>query len=161
MAAMYAVPGETLSSIANAIRGKTGSDDFMTVSSMSSAIEGIDGGSLPPRCYAGTLTNLSGTSVSIDTNSEYTRPICSCLFAVDIDSVNMASDNESYVCGYSISLQTLESESPRLFVFANGKADYYSAGVNFSCKNGVVTFSNTREKYLDPNATYRYFVMFY
>lgn len=161
MAEMYAVPGETLSSIANAIREKTGSADFMTVSSMSSAIEGIGGVSLPARCYAGTLTNLSGTSVSIDTNSEYTRPVCACLIAVDIDSVNMASDNESYVCGYSIRLETLKSFSTRLFVFTNGNADYYSTGVNFSCENGVVTFSNTREKHLDPNATYRYFVMFY
>lgn len=41
---MYAVNGETLTGIANAIRSKTGSDDFMTVSSMASAIEGISGG---------------------------------------------------------------------------------------------------------------------
>ena len=38
---MYAVSGETLTSIANAIRSKTRSDDFMTVASMAAAIEGI------------------------------------------------------------------------------------------------------------------------
>ena len=38
---MYAVSGETLTGIANAIRSKTKSDDFMTVSSMAAAIEGI------------------------------------------------------------------------------------------------------------------------
>lgn len=43
MAEMYAVTGETLTGIADAIRSKTGSDDFMTVASMASAIEGIGG----------------------------------------------------------------------------------------------------------------------
>ena len=43
---MYAVSGETLTGIANAIRSKTRSDDFMTVASMASAIEGISGGSI-------------------------------------------------------------------------------------------------------------------
>lgn len=38
---MYAVSGETLTGIANAIRSKTRSDDFMTVASMAVAIEGI------------------------------------------------------------------------------------------------------------------------
>ena len=38
---MYAISGETLSGIANAIRSKTRSDDFMTVASMAVAIEGI------------------------------------------------------------------------------------------------------------------------
>ena len=38
---MYAVSGETLTGIANAIRSKTRSDDFMTVDSMAVAIEGI------------------------------------------------------------------------------------------------------------------------
>lgn len=41
MSEMYAVSGETLTGIANAIRGKTGSDDFLTVDSMASAIEAI------------------------------------------------------------------------------------------------------------------------
>lgn len=43
---MYAVSGETLTGIANAIRSKTGSDDFMTVSVFASAIEGISGDSV-------------------------------------------------------------------------------------------------------------------
>ena len=38
---MYAVSGDTLAGIANAIRSKTRSDDFMTVASMAVAIEGI------------------------------------------------------------------------------------------------------------------------
>ena len=38
---MYAVSGETLTGIANAIRSKTRSDDFMPVASMAAAIEGI------------------------------------------------------------------------------------------------------------------------
>lgn len=45
--AMYAVPSETLTGIADAIRSKTGSDDFMTVSAMASAIESISGGGDP------------------------------------------------------------------------------------------------------------------
>lgn len=44
MADMYAVPGETLTGIANAIRSKTGSDEQMPVSAMAAAIEGISGG---------------------------------------------------------------------------------------------------------------------
>lgn len=47
MAEMYAVSGETLKGIADAIRTKTGSDEPMTVASMASAIEGISGGGLP------------------------------------------------------------------------------------------------------------------
>ena len=63
MAEMYAVSGETLTGIADAIRSKTGSDDFMTVASMASAIEGISGGgiSIPSdfglsKMWMGTLT---------------------------------------------------------------------------------------------------------
>ena len=41
MAEMYAVTGETLTGIADAIRSKTGSDEMMTVAAMASAIEGI------------------------------------------------------------------------------------------------------------------------
>lgn len=44
MAEMYAVSGETLTGIANAIRGKTGSDDLLTVSAMASAIDGLNAG---------------------------------------------------------------------------------------------------------------------
>lgn len=40
----YAVPGETLTGIANAIRSKTGSDEQMPVSAMAAAIESISGG---------------------------------------------------------------------------------------------------------------------
>lgn len=46
MADMYAVPGETLTGIADAIRSKTGSDEMMTVAAMASAIEGISGGAI-------------------------------------------------------------------------------------------------------------------
>ena len=42
MAEMYAVTGETLTGIADAIRSKTGSDEMMTVAAMASAIEGIN-----------------------------------------------------------------------------------------------------------------------
>lgn len=42
MADMYAVSGETIKDIADAIRTKTGSDEQMTVASMASAIEGIE-----------------------------------------------------------------------------------------------------------------------
>ena len=41
---MYAISGDVLTGIADAIRSKTGSDDFMTVSAMASAIEGISSG---------------------------------------------------------------------------------------------------------------------
>lgn len=44
MTDMYAVPDETLTGIANAIRSKTGSDEQMPVSAMAAAIEGISGG---------------------------------------------------------------------------------------------------------------------
>lgn len=44
MTDIYAVPGETLTGIANAIRSKTGSDEQMPVSVMAAAIESISGG---------------------------------------------------------------------------------------------------------------------
>lgn len=43
MTDMYAVPGETLTGIANAIRSKTGSDEQMPVSAMAASIESIEG----------------------------------------------------------------------------------------------------------------------
>lgn len=46
MAAIYAVSGETLTGIADAIRSKTGSDEQMTVAAMASAIEGISASGL-------------------------------------------------------------------------------------------------------------------
>lgn len=45
--ALYAVPGETLTGIADAIRSKTGSDDFLTVAAMADAIGSISGGGDP------------------------------------------------------------------------------------------------------------------
>lgn len=42
---IYAVSGEILTEIADAIRGKTGDDDFMTVSAFAAAVEGIPSGS--------------------------------------------------------------------------------------------------------------------
>lgn len=42
MAEMYAVSGETLTEIADAIRSKSGSDEFMPVASMAGAIEALD-----------------------------------------------------------------------------------------------------------------------
>lgn len=48
MADMYAVSGETLTGIADAIRSKTGSDEQMTVAAMADAIQRIPtGGSTP------------------------------------------------------------------------------------------------------------------
>ena len=44
MAEMYAVPSETLTSIADAIRSKTGSNEMITVAAMTNAIEGISSG---------------------------------------------------------------------------------------------------------------------
>lgn len=66
MAEMYAVSGETLTGIADAIRSKTGSDDFLTVASMAAAIEGISGGGGLPakisKIWHGTaLGNATGS----------------------------------------------------------------------------------------------------
>lgn len=41
MAEMYAVSGETLSTLANAIRTAAGTDDFMTVAGMAAKLEGL------------------------------------------------------------------------------------------------------------------------
>lgn len=63
MAEMYAVQGDALTLIANAIRAKTGSDDFIPVSSMASAIESISGGIpdgweewIPEQTYGGAYS---------------------------------------------------------------------------------------------------------
>lgn len=67
MADMYAVSGETLTGIADAIRSKTGSDEQMTVASMASAIEGISGGGvkLPPFIH-----EIKGGTFSVDDMSD-------------------------------------------------------------------------------------------
>lgn len=56
---MYAVSGETLTGIANAIRSKTGSDEQMPVAAMASSIEGIS--PLPS-----FITKLDGGSFTLD-----------------------------------------------------------------------------------------------
>lgn len=74
MAEMYAVSGETLTGIADAIRSKTGSDEMMTVAAMASAIEGISGGGgLPPvvdKIAAGLISSddVTGGAINIPHN---------------------------------------------------------------------------------------------
>ena len=78
---IYAVPGETMTAIANAIRSKTGSDDFMTVASMASAIEGIPGeggvatGTKELLCVYenDSLLNLNSVSFDADNYPGYSR----------------------------------------------------------------------------------------
>lgn len=67
---MYAVSGETLTGIANAIRSKTGSGDFMTVASMASAIEGITGSDEMGFEIVTIQTSVTRISEIIDMNFE-------------------------------------------------------------------------------------------
>lgn len=89
MADMYAVSGETLTGIANAIRGKTGSDDFMTVASMASAIEGIGGGESAPRYVFRWDTYDEFMSSIIETGFEFRYPE---------DVVSFLLDNAGFLC---------------------------------------------------------------
>ena len=43
----YKISGERLTSIANAIRGKTGKEDSLTLEQMVTEIEGIEAGGIP------------------------------------------------------------------------------------------------------------------
>ena len=64
----YKISGERLTSIANAIRGKTGKEDSLTLEQMVTEIEGIEAGGIPENArlyyvgYANSELNMSSLS---------------------------------------------------------------------------------------------------
>ena len=70
----YKISGERLTSIANAIRGKTGKEDSLTLEQMVTEIEGIEAGGIPENArlyYVGSansefsMSSLSFTSSAV------------------------------------------------------------------------------------------------
>lgn len=59
----YKISGERLTSIANAIRGKTGKEDSLTLEQMVTEIEGIEAGGSAPDGTNVTFGNVDGVPV--------------------------------------------------------------------------------------------------
>lgn len=99
MADMYAVNGETLTGIADAIRSKTGGDEMMTVAAMASAIEGIYGSVVAKKAategeviYNKYLEGASETPFSGWSISKY--------FLIDSDMILVSQNTNKYCAFY-------------------------------------------------------------
>lgn len=135
---IYAVPGETMSAIANAIRSKTGSDDFMTAASMASAIEGISG-------EGGVATGTKELLCVYENDS-----------LLNLNSVSFDADNYPGYYGYVATIDVTASVSDWLYinntyfgnnskVNANSLLIFLIDGVWCQCTSSV-TFVETRNK---------------
>lgn len=97
MAEMYAVPGEALTGIADAIRSKTGSDEMMTVASMAIAIEGISSG--------GVVMKKAAVEGEITQNKYLAGPGGEEVSYNGWDiSPYYILDGDYFICNYSVSL---------------------------------------------------------
>lgn len=114
MAELYAVSGETLTGIADAIRSKTGSDDFMTVASMASAIEGISaGGGLPAKIskiWYGTAIGIRDWSLTIP--HELGEVPDMILYWCEDIQIKPNADLNANVCGFKT--YTVNPERPQM-----------------------------------------------
>lgn len=137
---IYAVPGETMTAIANAIRSKTGSDDFMTAASMASAIEGISGGGVVMKKAAveGEITQNKYLDVPNGKEISYNGWDISPYYILDGDYFMCNSSNLFYSTLYNADKQPL---GINLMVFmkrpANAKYLRYS-GSRVSVSNFIV-----------------------
>ena len=66
----YKISGERLTSIANAIRGKTGKEDSLTLEQMVTEIEGIEAGDSAPMAQV-MITDIPANHIVLDVNFDY------------------------------------------------------------------------------------------
>ena len=140
MAEMYAVPSETLTSIADAIRSKTGSNEMITVAAMANAIEGISSGSVVMKKAAveGEITKNKYLSGPNGEEISYNSWDISPYYILDGDYFLCSSSPQQYSTLYNADKQPI-GIAPMMFMKRPANAKYlrYSA-VNHLVSNFIV-----------------------
>ena len=140
MAEMYAVPSETLTSIADAIRSKTGSNEMITVAAMANAIEGISSGRVVMKKAAveGEITKNKYLSGLKGEEISYNGWDISPYYILDSDYFVCSSNPQQYSTLYNADKQPI-GIAPMMFMKRPANAKYlrYSA-VNHIVSNFIV-----------------------
>ena len=140
MAEMYAVPSETLTSIADAIRSKTGSNEMITVAAMANAIEGISSGRVVMKKAAveGEITKNKYLSGPNGEEISYNSWDISPYYILDGDYFICSSPPQQYSTLYNADKQPI-GIAPMMFMKRPANAKYlrYSA-INHLVPNFIV-----------------------
>ena len=140
MAEMYAVPSETLTSIADAIRSKTGSNEMITVAAMANAIEGISSGRVVMKKAAveGEITKNKYLSGPNGEEIPYDSWDISPYYILDGDYFICSSKPQQYSTLYNADKQPI-GIAPMMFMKRPANAKYlrYSA-INHLVSNFIV-----------------------
>ena len=125
MAEMYAVPSETLTSIADAIRSKTGSNEMITVAAMTNAIEGISSGRVVMKKAAveGEITKNKYLSGPNGEEISYNNWDISPYYILDGDYFLCSSSPQQYSTLYNADKQPI-GIAPMMFMKRPANAKY-------------------------------------
>ena len=125
MAEMYAVPSETLTSIADAIRSKTGSNEMITVAAMANAIEGISSGRVVIKKAAveGEITKNKYLSGPNGEEISYNSWDISPYYILDGDYFLCSSSPQQYSTLYNADKQPI-GIAPMMFMKRPANAKY-------------------------------------
>ena len=125
MAEMYAVPSETLTSIADAIRSKTGSNEMITVAAMTNAIEGISSGRVVMKKAAveGEITKNKYLSGPNGVEISYDNWDISPYYILDGDYFICSSPPQQYSTLYNADKQPI-GIAPMMFMKRPANAKY-------------------------------------
>lgn len=125
MAEMYAVPSETLTSIADAIRSKTGSNEMITVAAMTNAIEGISSGRVVIKKAAveGEITKNKYLSGPKGEEISYNNWDISPYYILDGDYFLCSSSPKQYSTLYNADKQPI-GIAPMMFMKRPANAKY-------------------------------------
>ena len=125
MAEMYAVPSETLTSIADAIRSKTGSNEMITVAAMTNAIEGISSGRVVMKKAAveGEITKNKYLSGPNGAEISYDNWDISPYYILDGDYFICSSPPQQYSTLYNADKQPI-GIAPMMFMKRPANAKY-------------------------------------
>ena len=125
MAEMYAVPSETLTSIADAIRSKTGSNEMLTVAAMTNAIEGISSGRVVMKKAAveGEITKNKYLSGPNGEEISYNNWDISPYYILDGDYFLCSSPPQQYSTLYNADKQPI-GIAPMMFMKRPANAKY-------------------------------------
>lgn len=134
---LYAVNDDTLTGIANAIRSKTGSDEFLPVASFASAIEGISSG-----VYTGSVIATLNSQIDIpvpfvprlayvaDTGRS-NNSIYSVTGTMDADKVYVA-----YLCAYGLIDSLYYARNGDYITYNNGILTIKQYSTSYTFKTG-------------------------
>ena len=125
MAEMYAVSSETLTSIADAIRSKTGSNEMLTVAAMTNAIEGISSGRVVMKKAAveGEITKNKYLSGPNGEEISYNNWDISPYYILDGDYFLCSSPPQQYSTLYNADKQPI-GIAPMMFMKRPANAKY-------------------------------------